>query len=296
MNTLRIPVTPPDPLKLALQKRADQISMLPEVAMEALSLAKSPDCTIVEFVNVVQRDGKLATDILSLANSAIFSIGAPASGLYQAVVRLGFKRCRNLILTTSAASLMKKLPLDQEWIRELLWRHAVTTAAFASRLNQMYRLGFEGEEFTAGLLHDFGKLLFAVAALAEFQEVDSMEFENEAFVMDREQETFGINHAQFGAWFAAHNELPEQLRTSIALHHSPEAEQPYQKLTALTSAADQLANDVQRFGEALDHKPEGNTGLRVLIQRYGVPQNALQPATLAELAALVDSDLDQMSL
>ncbi len=296
MNTLRTPNMPPIELIRALQQRADQISMLPEVAMEALSLAKSPDCTIVEFINVVQRDGKLATDILSLANSAIFSIGAPASGLYQAVVRLGFKRCRNLILTSSAASLMKKMPLEQEWIRGQLWRHAVTAAAFSSRLNQEFRLGFEGEEFTSALLHDFGKLLFAVARSAEFQEVDSMEFENELGVMEREREVFGVDHAQFGAWFAGHNELPESLQSSIELHHSPEVEHRFQKLTALTAAADQLANDVHRFGNVLNHNPELNTGFQVLIKRQEISEEALQSPMLSELAKQVESDLEQMSL
>jgi len=167
---------PPEELRRSLLKRADDLSMLPAVATEALQLARNPDCTTAQFAGVIERDVKLATEILSICNSVLYSSGKPVANLHQAVIRLGFRQCRNLILTSSAASLMKRLPLEQEWIRELLWRHSFTTAVACLDLNNRLRLGFQGEEFTAGLLQDFGRTLLAVAVGKNQPDVDPLDF------------------------------------------------------------------------------------------------------------------------
>ncbi len=57
----------------------------------------------------------LASDILSIANSVLYSGGRPIANLLQAAQRLGFRKCKNLILTSSMNSLMKKLSFDEAW-------------------------------------------------------------------------------------------------------------------------------------------------------------------------------------
>ena len=238
--------------------------MLPAVAIEALELAKDPECVTAEFAGVIERDVKLATEILSMSNSVYFAASAPVVSLRQAVVRLGLKQCRNLILTSSAASLMKKMPLEQEWVREVIWQHSFRTATVCSFLNKKLRLGFDGEEFTAGLLHDFGRLLLAVAAPELYSKADPLTFDEESECVSKENAILGIDHCAFGAWFASHNGLPRSLVAAIELHHLPETHHPDKKLIALVAASDNIANHYQRFEETGDYDIGLNRGAHVL--------------------------------
>ena len=235
--------------------------MLPAVAKEALELAKDPDCTSRQFASVVERDAKLAADILSIANSAVFSGGRPIANLPQAIVRLGFSHCRNLILTSSAASLMKSMPLEREWVREVLYQHSFVTATTCVHLNRTLNLGFQGEEFTAGLLHDFGRMLLAVADPELFAAADMLDFIENRDSLERERSVFGTDHCYFGAWFAEDNGLPETVVSAIAYHHQPELDQPEQKLTALVATADHMANHLQVYESADKYDPTSNIGI-----------------------------------
>src|SRR6056297_1482904 len=250
--------TSPEALQQKLLSRADELSMLPAVATEALEMARDPECKTAEFAGVIERDVKLATEILSTANSVMFAATTPVSSLRQAIVRLGIKQCRNLILSSSAASLMKSLPLEQEWVREVIWQHSFRTATTCAQLNTSMNVGFEGEEFTAGLLHDFGRLLLAVAAPEEFPRADTLSFEEDEEFLSRETAVLGIDHCQFGAWFAKHNRLPRSLVAAIQFHHLPEMHHPDSKLIALVAAADHLASFFQRSGDWSQYDVELN--------------------------------------
>lgn len=274
--------TSPDKLKETLLSRSDELSMLPAVATEALEMARDPECKTSEFAGVIERDVKLATEILSMANSVMFAASTPVSSLRQAVVRLGMKQCRNLILSSSAASLMKSLPLEQEWVREVVWQHSFRTATACTYLNKQLRTGFDGEEFTAGLLHDFGRLLLAVAAPDEFSRADTLSFEEDEEFLSRETSTLGIDHCQFGAWFAKHNRLPRSLVAAIQFHHLPEMHHPDSKLIALVAAGDHLCSYYQRVEESAGYDIELNRGAHALA-RLGYPKLLKDGATMIEL-------------
>jgi HD-like signal output (HDOD) protein len=255
---------PPEELRVRLLAKLDQVSMLPAAALKALELAKNPDCSTSEFAELVERDVKLATEILSLANSPLFSHGRPVMHLQQAVVRLGFRQCRNLILTSSAASLMKSLPMEQESIREVLWHHSYFTATACVHLNRLLKLGFQGEEFTSGLLHDFGRLLLAVATPESFEMADSLTFQETGGPQLRERAILGTDHCHFGAWFAERNGLPEAIIAAVLLHHTPAESSPHDRLVRLTAAGDDLANHFQRQGSFADYDVASNRGLEAL--------------------------------
>lgn len=258
LEPTRNDLAPPPELATRLAKRADQLRMLPAVAVEALEIAKDPECSIAEFAAVVERDVKLATDMLKIANSALYSPTTPIVNLHRAVLRLGFRECQYLIMTASIASLMNRIPLEQEWIRSVLWRHSFNTALLSIHLNRTFHFGFQGEEFTAGLMHDFGRTLLAVVAPEQFQDVDPMEFIESADLLDYEQEILGTDHCRLGAWYAIQQELPAPLPEVILLHHQPELAQKGRKLTTLIAVADHMANHLQRFEEAAGYDANTN--------------------------------------
>lgn len=134
-------------------------------------------------------------------------------------------------------------------------------------------MGCQGEEFTAGLLHDFGRMLLAVCFPREFPQLDDMTFEEDGLrVIEHERAIIGIDHCELGAWYAEENRLPQVLVDAIRFHHSPQTATAG-RLTALTAVSDHMANHLQRHGVAYDYDIASNTAIAVL-QDSGV--NALE--------------------
>jgi HD-like signal output (HDOD) protein len=255
-----------------LQAQSHGQRMLPAIAAHALELAKDPDCNINDFAAVVERDLSLATSFLRLANSVLFSTGRQVMDLRQAVVRLGFRQCKHLIMTTSFNSMIKSMSLDEEWIRELLLRHSFTTALLGTHLNRTLKLGFQGEEFTGGLMHDVGRMLLATSYPDRFAEIDPLEFDEGIETLPAEEALICTNHCEVGAWFMIANALPEQLCAAVRFHHSPEQAAPeHRRYVALVAASDHMANYLQTHDEANGYDPGTNAAIQ-LLEESGVPR------------------------
>lgn len=254
----------PAELEALFRQRTKDLQMLPAIAIHALEIARDPDCAISEFTAVVERDVKLASDILTMANSVMFSPGRPISNLHQSVVRLGFRQCRNLILSTSMASLMKKISLQEEWVREALWRHGFLTAMLAVNVNRAVGAGFQGEEFSAGLIHDLGRTLFAVSVPETFSRIDPLDFMEGPDLLVLEEQAIGTNHCELGAWFGVRQKLPAELIDVIRFHHDPGQSLSYRRLVALISACDHMANHLHRTGSTRQYDVRENAAIFLL--------------------------------
>lgn len=257
-------------LRAIFAKRAENLQMLPTVAIQALEIAKNPDCSICEFVSVIERDAKLATDILGMSNSPLFWTGGSAIvSLQQSVVRLGFRQCRNLILSTSLTSMMRNLSLEEEWIRDVLSQHAFLTGLTAVHVNRIIGTGFQGEEFAAGLIHDFGRALIAVCMPEEFASADPLDFEETSQIPEKESWVLETNHCEAGAWFAEVSGLPCEFVEVIRHHHSPSNAVKHRRLVALTAIGDHIANHMQRFVTCENYDITTNEAVFVL-ERTGI--------------------------
>jgi HD-like signal output (HDOD) protein len=261
-----MPITELDPkLQAEYRQKAQALQMLPGVAVQALEIARDPECTIRDFVAVVERDTKLAADILAMSNSVMFSAGRPAAlSLQQAIVRLGFRQCRNLILGTSMASLMKNVSLEQEWVRDVLCRHSFLTGMLAMNVNKIVGTGFQGEEFAAGLVHDFGRLLLAVVAQDKFCAADPLHFDESPEILTSERRILGTDHCEVGTWYAELSKLPSEFVEVIRYHHNPAACTKHHQLVALVAIADHMANYLQRFENGNEYNLGENEAVYVL--------------------------------
>ena len=264
------PRIPPD-VREQLQLRANHLKMLPAIAMQALDVAKDMSCGINEFAAVVERDATLASDILRMANSVMFGGGRSVMNLHQAVVRLGLRQCKSLIIASSFSSMMKKMSLDEEWVREILFRHSFVTALNCLYLNRSLKIGFQGEEFVAGLIHDVGRMLLATCCPDRFSTIDPMEFIEGPETLDFEEDAIHTNHCEVGMWFANKNSLPEPLIEVVRFHHTPAEAKKNGRLVSLIAVGDHMANYLQRFESPIDYDPSTNSAIELLQDHRGNP-------------------------
>lgn len=232
--------------------KAVDVTVVPAVAVDALAKADDPDCTIDEFVQVIERDAALVADILAISNSSAFRVSREIESVHQAVIMVGMRECKNLIVSASMKALSRQLPASVEWSRTVLWQHALQTASIARSLNKRLPAGFEGEEFSAAIVHDIGRLLVALASPNVFEVVDRLTFAESPELLAHEQALMGCDHCELGAWFADEAGLPELIVDCIRHHHRP-SEANNVELTALVALADDMSNHLWRAGTPEDY-------------------------------------------
>ena len=237
---------------------------MPDVATRAMTLANNPRTAAAEFARLIEGDAAIATDLLRIANSAFYSGGAPAVKLPQAVVRLGMFPCKNLIVSISMKSLLWNMTGKERSQCEALWHHGYITACLCRQINRSFRLMFAGEEFSAGLLHDMGRILLLLADPECFARVDAMDFSEDAGLLERERAAIGIDHFALGGWFGEQSQLPDILMEAMRFHHEPHLSEKATRLVTLVAAADHMANHLQRGEEVETYDPQENDALASL--------------------------------
>lgn len=120
----------------------------------------------------------------------------------------------------------------------------------AIHINRAVGPSFQGEEFAAGLMHDFGRTLIAVSMPEQFSIVDPLHFGESSETPFLEKRVIGTSHGEAGAWFAEISHLPSESVEVIRYHHQLAAATRHRRLVALASIADHMASYLQRFDDA----------------------------------------------
>jgi HD-like signal output (HDOD) protein len=241
---------------------------LPDTAQRAMALATLPEANFVELARLIEGDTAIATGLLRVANSAIYTGGAPAVKLHKAVVRLGMFQCKNLIVSIGMKSLFQRVTGNTRDQYEALWQHGYVTAFLSGQINRSFRLGFDGDEFSAGLLHDLGRILLVLADADAAARADVMDFREEGDLLARERAAIGVDHCALGGWFGEHSQLPPTLIHAMKYHHEPNGSNDSQKLVALVATADHMANHLQEAKEIKDYQPQDNCALSSLWAQW----------------------------
>ena len=207
---------------------------IPTVLARILQLVDAETASGKDLIAVVERDQALTGKLLRLANSAFFGQTRRVATIPRAVVLLGFSTVRNLALSVKVWE-----TLGTGVVRgrlEELWTHSVAVAMATKALTTRLRAGDPDEAFTAGLLHDVGRLLLAMRFRDEYWRAVGGAGEAEA-VERLEAAHLGVDHAEVGGWILEAWSLPPAIVELIAQHH---AEPPRHGLGGLLAIADRL--------------------------------------------------------
>lgn len=238
----------------------EKLKVLPAAASQALELMNDSDCSIGAVARTIEQDVTMASGVLAMANSAIYSPGYPVAVVRDAIVHVGFHKCRNLIHSICAASLVNKVAASDDTVSVALARHSLLTAAIASELNRHLGLGYDGEEFTAGLLHDVGRLMFCVMNSDELTSEQRHQLMTSDDVVV-EQALLRADHCTVGCFFAIANRFPPSIAEATRFHHNPEASSIDPRLTSMIAIADDLAEYLVQEDSPYDW--QDNPGLDV---------------------------------
>jgi putative nucleotidyltransferase with HDIG domain len=195
---------------------------LPAMCHRILLALNDPNADLEALARQAAYDPGLTANVLRMANSAYFGAGREIGSLREAFVRIGTRRLFELTMGTSIGPLMREaLPGYALRPHELL-RHSVWTAVAAERLAVELHLHAPDLLFTAGLLHDMGKIILDPFVQTHRARLDSAVNRLQADFEAAERDVLGMDHAQAGAAVLRQWRLPPPLVEAVAYHHDPE--------------------------------------------------------------------------
>jgi putative nucleotidyltransferase with HDIG domain len=235
---------------LSRLNRVEALPTLPSIAAHIFKIASDPDSSAQELTRLIENDPPLTSKLLKIVNSAFYGFPQKIGTVKQAVVILGTDEIMDLSFGLAAAKVFDLKAPNENMNPKALWRHSMGTALISQKLCQEMpkceRLG----GFTAGLLHDFGKI-FILEHFAETYEKVFSEYENDHIpFFELEEKWFGLNHAKVGEFLASHWNLPKSLVEAISHHHQPFFAPDDSELAALVGLADCLYHRVETARQA----------------------------------------------
>ena len=237
------------PIKLEhVLKRVQDLPPLPTSALRVIALTKNPETSAKELETVIEQDPALTAGILRQANSSYYGYERRISSLQEAIVLLGFQVIQGLSMSVAIAPLLKTQLVGYEIDQEGLWKHSMLTAMAAKQLCQYRKLPYGDVAFTAGLLHDIGKLIISIYVQEISGYLLKKVTEAKLSYVELEEKVIGFDHAKVGGFLARSWNLPDDLVAAISFHHAPFNAQDHEELASVIHVANGIAGSLGIVG------------------------------------------------
>ncbi len=204
----------------------DSIEQLPVLAgttLRLINVLSDIDATIDEIVDVIRHDQNLTAQVLKLCNSAFFGFSRKITSLQQAVTYLGSKQLLQLVFNVHCKSTFNNSNEGYGLLAGMLWKHSNAVAIACEKISNYKNLEpATGLFFTAGLLHDIGKVILDNALKEHYQQVLDLAIDEKIRFDEAEKKVLGFSHEDVGQMVAHKWQLPEAIAISAKYHHDPE--------------------------------------------------------------------------
>ena len=222
-------------------KHVNEVAPMPAIAVRTLQMAEDDRSSAADLASIIATEQAMTAKLLRLANSAYFAAGREVTTVRDAVVLLGMSEIRRLILTTA---LMGRFTGDGAGAFSVtaFWGHGLAVGMIAEVMARQTRLAAPEEAFTAGILHDIGKLVMNEYLAEAFAEAADLAAGRGIPLIVAEKEVFGFSHTELGEQLADVWRLPPTLAQAIGEHHHDDLTHDH-RLSYVVSHANTLVRD-----------------------------------------------------
>lgn len=248
-------------------RRIHNLPSLPTVVVELLASMDRDEANIDALVQKIAQDQALTAKTLRLANSSFYGMANQVTSVHEAIAILGFRTVRSVATT---AALIGTFARHDSFNANPFWRHAIAGAICARELAPHFNLNPE-HAYTAGLLHDIGRLVLVTQFPPQFKATMVYRAQHDCHLLDAERAVLGVDHAMVGHVLTRHWKFPETMQQAVACHHAPQV-QGMPALSLVILAANTIAHALDLSQDRDDLVPPAPAGLWTQL---GLDENAL---------------------
>ncbi|MCA8987648.1 MAG: HDOD domain-containing protein [Planctomycetaceae bacterium] len=214
--------------------RLAHLPAMPETYQKICDIVRSDQAGVKDAIKVINNDSSMAVHILKLVNSSYFGLARHISDIGQAVALLGFETLKSLVLTVGIFRENRDGTNDLFNHAELT-DHSIACGQLARHIAMQITDEREvcDDAFTAGLLHDIGKLVMATGMPEEYGQAVLLSQKDRIPLFEAEQRCYGYNHADVSGYLLGIWNLPDSITNAVAYHHDIETVRRESSLVSL---------------------------------------------------------------
>jgi HD-like signal output (HDOD) protein/ActR/RegA family two-component response regulator len=210
-----------------LKLLVSEMDSLPSLSASCTALLEefdSPEVSIKRVGQIISRDPGMTAKMLQLVNSAFFGLRRHVASAEEAVSLLGLDITRALVLSAEIF-IEFKAPEISGLSLDALWAHSFAVAELAKRIARSAgaTLSIADLAFTAGLLHEVGRLVLASRMAPKYSEAMEIAATEQISITAAEERVFGTAHPEIGAYLLGLWGLPDEIVEAVAFHRRPAA-------------------------------------------------------------------------
>jgi putative nucleotidyltransferase with HDIG domain len=228
------------PTPAEIGRTIESIKPVPQIAITIADMLSGEDADLPSIASEIKKDQVLSADVLRLCNSAYISAPRHIETIDEAVTILGTKSLMQLVITGHMKQFLECTDNGYSLMRGGIFFHSLSVARLCERLASGTRAVRPQAAYTAGLLHDIGKVVLD-QFMARIQPLFYRNMQiNGGDITALERGIFGIDHTLAGLQLAETWNLPASIKDVVLFHHSPDMAQDDLDLTHLVFLADML--------------------------------------------------------
>ncbi|BBO72223.1 hypothetical protein DSCA_61530 [Desulfosarcina alkanivorans] len=267
------------PTNADIQQAIEAIRPIPQVALKVLRITDDGSYDIQKVTEEVKKDQVISARTIQLCNSAMFTKRHDVASLGHALVFLGQELFIRLVISAAVQSYFNQVGNGYSLCKGGLYHHAIGTAMIAQKIAATTGKAVPGVAYTAGLLHDIGKVVLDQYITGAYPMLYREFQDRQSEIIDVETRILGMDHTRVGALLARKWSLPAPLTDAIRYHHNPAQSRNSDALTTIVYLADLL---MSRFHSGLELERMGTNNLTDHLARID-----LSTAQLSDLVDLI---------
>jgi putative nucleotidyltransferase with HDIG domain len=226
------------PSSADLRAAMEGVRPIPQIALKVIRMIQDQAQSMADVAREIRQDQVVSGRVIRLSNSAFFNMKVKPESIDRAVVMLGEKRFLRLAVSASLEGFFPEQGRGYSLCKGGLYKHALGAAMTAERLARMTRCVSTDVAYTAGLLHDIGKVVLDQFVARAWPLFYRRTQEDGSGLVEVEQEVIGVSHTEVGGRLGEQWSFPAALIDAIRHHHHPEKAAVNSELTHVVYLAD----------------------------------------------------------
>ena len=276
-----------------LFKDMDDLPTIPAVVSKVVALLDDVAADPEKIADLILSDQVLAARVIRVVNSPFYRTNEKIVSIKRALMHLGFKNVRELILVSYFIDSFSQK--QQAFDMKQFWVHSFTVGALSRRIADQIGYPDSDRANLVGIIHDIGKVFLGHYCRSVYEHMLAKLGRVGYNTYEAEYEFFGTTHCELGLCLAQHWNFPHLYCEVISCHHTPALSTEDPLLTSIVSLSDFLSFSRLAQSEgasAILPGPPEKLAWRLIGERAVKPITPVLQQFLAKLSEVFD-EVDQ---